>query len=46
MLDICGFVDVDWAKYLHHRMSTSGYVFNLLGVAISWMNKRQFVVAL
>ena len=46
MIDVQGFVDVDWAKYLYHISSTSGYVFNLFGGAISWMSKRQAVVAL
>jgi hypothetical protein len=31
---------------MNHKISTSGYVFNLFGGAISWMRKRQFVVAL
>ena len=30
VLDVHGFVDVDWAGDLDHRRSTSGYVFNLL----------------
>ena len=30
VLYVHGFVDVDWAAYLYHRISTSGYVFNLL----------------
>jgi hypothetical protein len=46
VVDIHGFVDVDWAKYLDRRRSTSRYVFNLFGGAISWMRKRQVVVAL
>jgi hypothetical protein len=46
VLDIHGFVDVDWARDLDYRRSTSGYVFNLFGGAISWMRKRQVVVAL
>jgi phosphoribosyl-AMP cyclohydrolase len=46
MLDIHGFVDADWDGDLDHRISTSGYVFNLFGGAISWMRKRQAVVAL
>jgi hypothetical protein len=46
VLDIHGFVDADWAGDLDHRRSTSGYVFNLFGGAISWMRKRQVVVAL
>eukprot|EP00253_Pinus_taeda_P003858 PITA_03858 len=46
VLDICGFVDADWAGDLHQRRSTSGYVFNLFGGAVSWMSKKQSVVAL
>ena len=46
MLDIRGFVDVDWAKYRDERRSKSGYVFNLFGGALSWMSKIQSVVAL
>ena len=46
MLDIRGFVDVDWAGDLDQRISTSGYVFNLFGGADSWMSKKQSVVAL
>ena len=45
VVDIHGFVDVDWVGDLDRRRSTSGYVFNLFG-AISWMSKRQAVVAL
>jgi len=45
-LDICGFVDVDWAGDLDQRRSTSGYVFNLFGGAVSSMSKRQSIVAL
>jgi phosphoribosyl-AMP cyclohydrolase len=46
VLDIHGFVDANRARYLDHRRSTSGYVFNLFGGEISWMRKRQVVVAL
>ena len=46
MSDICGFVDADWAGGLDQRRSTSGYVFNLFGGALSWMSKKQSVVAL
>eukprot|EP00253_Pinus_taeda_P028969 PITA_28969 len=45
VLDIHGFVDADWVGDLDQRRSTSGYVFNLSGGAISWMSKKQFVVA-
>jgi hypothetical protein len=46
VLDIHGFVDVDWVGDLDRRRSTSGYVFNLFGGGNSWMRKRQSVVAL
>eukprot|EP00253_Pinus_taeda_P032835 PITA_32835 len=50
LLDIHGFVDADWARDLDQRRSTSGYVFNLFGGAVSWMinwmSKKQSVVAL
>jgi hypothetical protein len=46
VLDIHGFVDVYLAGDLDRGRSTSGYVFNLFGGAISWMSKRQAVVAL
>ena len=46
VLDIRGFVDSDWARDLDQRRSTSGYVFNLFGGAVSWMSKKQSVVAL
>eukprot|EP00253_Pinus_taeda_P026812 PITA_26812 len=46
VLDIRGFVDADWAGDLDQRRSTSGYVFNLFGGAVSWMSKKQSIVAL
>jgi hypothetical protein len=46
VVDIHGFVDADWVRDLDRRRSTSGYVFNLFGGAISWMSKRQAIVAL
>jgi hypothetical protein len=46
VVDIHGFVDADWVGDLDRRRSRSGYVFNLFGGAISWMSKRQAVVAL
>jgi hypothetical protein len=45
-VDIHGFVDAYWARDLDPRISTSRYVFNLFGGEISWMSKRQVVVAL
>ena len=46
MLDIRGFVDADWAGDLDQRRSTSGYVINIFGGAVSWMIEKQSVVAL
>jgi hypothetical protein len=46
VVDTHGFVYVDWVGDLDRRRYTSGYVFNLFGGAISWMRKRQGVVAL
>jgi hypothetical protein len=46
VLDMHGFVDTDWVEDLDRRRSTSGYVFNLFGGSISWMRKRQYIVAL
>eukprot|EP00253_Pinus_taeda_P021683 PITA_21683 len=46
VLDTRGFVDADWAGDLDQRRSTSGYVFNLFGGAVSWMSTKQSVVAL
>ena len=46
VINVHGFVDADWVGDLDHRISTSGYVFNLFGGAIHWMSKRQAVVAL
>ena len=45
-LDIHGFVDADWVGDVDQRISTSGYVFNLFGGAVSWMSKKQSAVAL
>jgi hypothetical protein len=46
VVEIHGFVDAGWAGDLDRIRSTSGYVFNLFGGEISWMRKRQVVVAL
>jgi len=46
VLHIRGFVDADWVGDLDQRRSTSGYVFNLFGGAVSWMSKKQSIVAL
>jgi hypothetical protein len=46
VLEIHGFVYLEWAGDLDRRRSTSGHVFNLFGGAISWKSKRHVVVAL
>ena len=46
MLDIHGLVDAYMAGALNERRSTSGYVFNLFGGAVSWMSKEQYVMEL
>eukprot|EP00253_Pinus_taeda_P024616 PITA_24616 len=44
-LDIRGFVDANWVGDLDQIRSTSGYVFKLFGGVVSWMSKKQSVVA-
>ncbi|KAK8916316.1 hypothetical protein KSP39_PZI023164 [Platanthera zijinensis] len=46
VLNVVGHVDSDWGGDLDSRKSTSGYVFTLFGGAVSWMSRRQGVVAL
>ena len=46
VLGVHGFIDADWDEDLDYRISTSGYVFNLFGGAITWMSMKRDVVAL
>ena len=41
-----GYSDSDWAGDINDRKSTSGYLFQLNGTAISWRSKKQSCVAL
>ena len=41
-----GFSDADWGGDLDDRKSTSGYMFQVGGTAISWRSKKQTCVAL
>ena len=41
-----GCVDADMAGDKDSRRSTTGYVFNVVGTAVSWISKLQQVVAL
>ena len=43
---VCDFVYSDFAGDLDKRRSTSGYVFTLVGGAISWMSKLHETIAL
>ena len=36
----------NWVEDLDQSRATSGYVFNLFGGVVSWMSKKQSVVAL
>ena len=38
-----GYSDADWAGDLDNQKSTSGYIFNLCGGAVSWRSKKQCV---
>ena len=44
--ELVGFSDADWAGDVNDRKSTSGYVFQICGGAISWRSKKQSCVAL
>ena len=44
--DCVGFSDSDWGGDLDDRKSTSGYMFQLGGTAISWRSKEQTRVTL
>lgn len=41
-----GYSDADWAGDINDRKSTSGYMFQIGGTAISWRSKKQSCVAL
>ena len=43
---IVGYADADWAGDVSTRESTSGYAFQIGGSTLSWMSKRQSIVAL
>ena len=45
-LCLFGYSDADWAGDVSSRKSRSGYVFMLGGAILSWMSKKQPVVAL
>jgi transposase InsO family protein len=45
-VSLTGFCDADWAGDLDNRRSTTGYLFMIGGVPVSWKSKRQQTVAL
>ena len=44
--DCVGYSDADWAGDIDDRKSTSGYLFQIGGTAVSWRSKKQVCVAL
>lgn len=44
--DSIGFSDSDWAGDINDRKSTSGYLFQISGGAVTWKSKKQSCVAL
>jgi KUP system potassium uptake protein len=44
-VELVGFCDSDWGGDCESRKSTSGFVFTIAGGAISWMSRRQPIVA-
>ena len=45
-ISLTGYCDADWAGDLDNRRSTTGYIFVIGGVPVSWKSKRQQTVAL
>ncbi|KAJ0391337.1 hypothetical protein P43SY_011673 [Pythium insidiosum] len=45
-IDLQGYCDSDWAGDAETRKSTTGFVFTLAGGAVSWMSRRQTIIAL
>ncbi|KAL6327282.1 hypothetical protein AAG906_017839 [Vitis piasezkii] len=44
-LEIVGYLDSDFAGCLDSRRSTSGYIFMLVGGAVSWKSVKQTLIA-
>ena len=42
-LDIVGYNDVDFKDYVDDKKSTTGYIFFMVGGAVSWRSSKQFV---
>ena len=39
-VECVGFSDTDWTGDINNRKSTSGYIFQLTGAAVTWRSKR------
>ena len=44
-LEVVGYSDADYARCVDSRKSTSGYIFTLVGGAISWKSSKQMITA-
>ena len=44
-LEIMGYSDSNFSGCLYSRRSTSGYIFILVGGAVSWKNVKQSLIA-
>ena len=44
--EVIGYSDADWGGDVNDRKSTSGYLFQVCGAAISWRSKKQTCVTL
>jgi len=40
-----GYMDASWVTYVEDHTSTSGWIFNLGGGAVSWGSKKQTCIA-
>ena len=40
-----GYYDANWISYTNDSKATSGYLFTLGGVAITWKSSKQIVIA-
>ena len=43
---LCGYTDLDWARSVEYRKSTSGCCFNFGSGVISWLSRKETIVVL
>ena len=46
IVQLAGFIDVDWAGCIEDRKSTSGCCFSIGSGVVSWFSRKQKLVAL